>query len=102
MKIDDALKVKSGLTSSSSEKSAKTESQPIKVETSTEDKVTLSARSSELQSLGANAMSGEAFDVKKVEEIKAAILDGQFTIDSNKVADGLINTVKDLIATQKK
>ena len=102
MKIDDTLKVKSGLTSSSSEKSAKTESQPIKVEKTSEDKVTLSARSSELQSLGASAATGEAFDVKKVEEIKAAILDGQFTIDSNKVADGLINTVKDLLATQKK
>lgn len=103
MKIDDALKVKSGLSAANADsKATKAAEQEVKVEKTSEDKVTLSPRSSELQSLSASVAMGEAFDVKKVEEIKAAILDGQFTIDSNKVADGLINSVKDMLSTQKK
>lgn len=103
MKIDDSLKVKSGLASASTEtKANKGSGQAVAVEKSSEDKVTISSRSSELQSLSASVALGEAFDVKKVEEIKAAILDGQFTIDSNKVADGLINSVKDMLNAQKK
>ncbi|MDR0933932.1 MAG: flagellar biosynthesis anti-sigma factor FlgM [Burkholderiaceae bacterium] len=39
----------------------------------------------------------EAFDVQKVDEIKAAIAGGQFHIDTGKVADGLIKTASELI-----
>ena len=38
-----------------------------------------------------------SFDVKKVEEIKAAIASGQFQIDAEKVADGLIKSVSEFI-----
>ena len=42
-----------------------------------------------------------AYDAEKVEAIKSAIANGQFKVDSEKVADGLINSVKDLLSTQK-
>lgn len=61
------------------------------------DSVTLSATSVQLQSLE----SSEVFDTQKVEEIKAAIARGDFSVDTAKVADGLLQTVKDLIQPNK-
>ncbi len=37
------------------------------------------------------------FDAGKVEQIKSAIASGQFQVDSSKVADGLLQSVKDLL-----
>jgi negative regulator of flagellin synthesis FlgM len=65
------------------------------------DSVTLSSASVQLQSIGASSASGEVFDANKVEEIKSAIARGEFTVDTGKVADGLLQTVKDLIQPNK-
>lgn len=54
--------------------------------------------SSQLQALA----GGEGvFDTQKVAEIKAAIAEGRFQVDPEKVADGLLDSVKDLIHTRK-
>lgn len=55
--------------------------------------------SSQLQSL--EGKSG-VFDTKKVEKIKLAIAGGQFQVNSEKVADGLLETVKDLLHSRKR
>src|SRR3569833_4592982 len=47
------------------------------------------------------AGSGAVFDTAKVQEIKAAIAEGTFKVNPERVADGLIDTVKDLINTRK-
>jgi negative regulator of flagellin synthesis FlgM len=54
--------------------------------------------SSQVQALA----GGDAvFDAQKVSEIKAAIAEGRFQVDPEKVAAGLLETVKDLIHTRK-
>jgi negative regulator of flagellin synthesis FlgM len=61
------------------------------------DNVRLSSQAKALASTSA----GGVFDTKKVEEIKAAIASGQFQVDSAKIADGLIDSVRDMIQKRK-
>jgi negative regulator of flagellin synthesis FlgM len=56
--------------------------------------------SSQLQGLEGQVASSSVFDANKVEEIKAAIAGGQFQVNPEKVASGLINSVADLLKTQ--
>jgi negative regulator of flagellin synthesis FlgM len=56
--------------------------------------------SSQLQGLEGQVASSSVFDANKVEEIKAAIAGGQFQVDPEKVASGLISNVTDLLQTQ--
>lgn len=60
------------------------------------DSVTLSSTSVQLQS-----DSSEVYDTQKVEEIKAAIARGDFSVDTGKVADGLMQSVKDLLQAKQ-
>ncbi len=66
--------------------------------------VSTSALSSEMRALqAALAQTGSAdIDVAKVSAIKQAIADGTLTIDSSKIADGIIQTARDLLSTQSK
>jgi len=63
---------------------------------SQDESVTLSSASVQLQSIQSDLSTKEVFDADKVEAIKAAISNGEFTVNAEKVADGLIDTVKDL------
>ena len=53
------------------------------------------------QALAAGS-TNQVFDSKKVERIKAANADGQFQVNSEKVADGLLETVRDLLHSRKR
>jgi negative regulator of flagellin synthesis FlgM len=111
MKINDTIKNTAGLgvdkTAAEKASAAKLESVAAsKVEKpqgdakSTEN-VTLSPLSAQLKALEAKVAVSNVFDTEKVDAIKSAIVGGQFKVDSEKVADGLIATVKDLLTTQK-
>lgn len=65
-----------------------------------DDSVTLSPLAQQLQSLQAKAGTDSVFDAEKVDEIKAAIMRGDFKIDTEKVADGLIQSVKDILGNK--
>jgi len=70
-------------------------------DTKSTNNVTLSPLSAQLKALEAKVAVSNVFDIEKVDAIKLAIAGGQFKVDSEKVADGLIATVKDLLTTQK-
>lgn len=45
---------------------------------------------------------GKLIDVAKVQEIKQAIAEGRFKINSEVVADRLVESVRDLISTRRR
>lgn len=56
-----------------------------------------SPMSAQLQSLQGSMATSEVFDAGKVDAIKTAIADGKFKVNAEKVADGLLATVKNLL-----
>jgi len=102
VKIDDSLKKAAGLgvgtatqarPGKGAEKAGAASTTPAGSDT-----VTLSSK---LESLSQQAGGSAVFDAKKVEEIKAAIAEGRFQVDPEKVANGLLDTVSDLIRNRK-
>ncbi len=107
MNINDSIKSKVGVgvdktllekTTSNAAKATK-EKSGVAGQTAGEN-VTLSSFSAQIKSIENEATAG-VFDSDKVDAIKAAISSGQFKVDSEKVADGLIQTVKDLLTSKK-
>ena len=103
MKIDDALKKAVTLnTDKVDSNKARTESKtPVAGGQKSGESVTLSPLASQLQSIAAAGANENVYDAEKVNAIKSAISSGQFRVDSEKVADGLINTVKDLLSAPR-
>ncbi len=64
--------------------------------TGSDAQVELSPLSSRLQEIGAAA--GPAVDAKRVAEIKQAISAGRFKIDPERIADGLLSSVRQMLA----
>jgi negative regulator of flagellin synthesis FlgM len=103
VKINDTLKGTPGLpTANTPATGAKSTDKAATTTTtsSTSDSVRLSAQGQALASSVGN--SNAVFDTKKVERIKLAIADGQFQVNSEKVADGLLETVRDLLHSRKR
>jgi len=63
--------------------------------------VKLSSLSSQLQMIEKSFADTPVVDAARVAELKQAISDGHFKVNSDKVADKLIDTVKDLIRAHK-
>jgi negative regulator of flagellin synthesis FlgM len=102
VKINDTLKSNSGLqpagtqagTAKGADKAAPTAA-PART-----DSVSLSSQGQAMaKAIGG---TGATFDGKKVERLKMAIADGQFKVNSEKVADGLLETVRDLLHSRKR
>lgn len=110
MKINDSVKgsLNLGLDKASTEKvvasklesSAGNKTDKTQVDSSVAGNVTLSARSVQLKSLEAKVATSKVFDTDKVDAIKSAIASGQFKVDSEKVANGLLETVRDLLTAR--
>lgn len=102
MKINDTRKSNAGVpaatTPATSAKSADTAAAATTSPATTET-VRLSSQG---QAMAAAGSTNGVFDTKKVERIKAAIADGQFQVNSEKVADGLLDTVRDLLHSRQR
>jgi negative regulator of flagellin synthesis FlgM len=100
VKIDDSLKKTAGLSVGTTQtrpgKGAEKASTVGKAPAES-DSVHLSSKLQSLTQAGGNGV----FDAGKVEEIKSAIANGTFKVDPEKVANGLLDTVNDLIHTRK-
>ena len=69
---------------------------------SVENSVHLGSASAQLRGLEKSVANSPVVDSKKVDAIKQAITEGRFQINSEVVADGLINSVKELISANSK
>lgn len=54
--------------------------------------------SPQAQTLASQVSASGSFDAKKVEAIKTAISNGSFKVDPEKIATGLIDSVRDIIS----
>jgi negative regulator of flagellin synthesis FlgM len=64
------------------------------------EEVELSSLSSGMKQAEEAIANTPVVDQARVDEIKQAITDGRFQVDANKVADGLIDSVRQLLAAQ--
>lgn len=100
MRIDQAMlnvpgvKVNTGSTKSTKSSNGVDGSGDV---SSSSDEVQISQ---DAKSISSSASTTGAFDAKKVADIKTAISEGRFQVNSEMVADGLIATVKDLIQSR--
>jgi len=63
--------------------------------------VHLGTTTAQLRSIEGSIANTPVVDAKKIAEIKQAITDGRFQVNSEMVADRLINTVKELITASQ-
>ena len=95
MKIENSIKTAPVSTDISAAKSGqKTEIAAQSLSSVPRDNVQLS---SQLQDIEKNLSNGEVFDSARVEEIKQAISEGRFVVNTEKVADRLLESVRDLL-----
>jgi negative regulator of flagellin synthesis FlgM len=101
VKINDTLKGTPGLPSSSpaSANNARSAEKAATTPVAT-DSVRLSSQGQAMAASGAGSTG--VFDTQKVDRIKEAIASGKFQVNSEKVADGLLETVKDLLHSRKR
>lgn len=66
-----------------------------------QDSVHLSDISSQLQSLEASVNAAPGFDAAKVENLKQALNEGRFQINSGRIANNLVASTLDLLPQQK-
>jgi negative regulator of flagellin synthesis FlgM len=102
VKINDTVKSNPGLqpTNTQAGNARAADKAAATVTPATTDSVRLSSQGQAMASAVGGA--GATFDTKKVERIKMAIADGQFKVNSEKVADGLLETVRDLLHSRKR
>lgn len=76
----------------------KSASQPGKPTVPAGDQVALSSLSARLQEAGAAMADTPVVDAARVAEIKQAISEGRFQVNPERVADGLLESVRQMLS----
>lgn len=98
MKIDNSVSSVGGVpTGESRQRPDKSSAQPAKPSGEQVELSSLAARMQEVEAALANV---PVADSGRIAEIKQAMAEGRFQVDASKVADGLIESVKQMIASQ--
>ncbi|MFN3985961.1 MAG: flagellar biosynthesis anti-sigma factor FlgM [Rhodocyclaceae bacterium] len=98
MKIEGSTKMVSGLLSG--ENRAKPQPDAKQAEGQAGAKVEISSLSASLGRAEAAMAATPTVDRARVEELKLAIAEGRFKVDASKVADGLIDSVKEMLGSE--
>ncbi|MEW5889709.1 MAG: flagellar biosynthesis anti-sigma factor FlgM [Pseudomonadota bacterium] len=100
MKIDNSLGPVGGLPSGDN-KARQARSAPAAPAASpSSSEVELSSVASKLQEVERALANAPVIDAARVAEIKQAITEGRFKVDAGKVADGLIENIKQMLEAQ--
>ena len=99
MKIDNSVKSVGGVVSGASKPASK--SGIAKRPAAPESDVALSPLSARLQQIEGTLAGTTAVNSVRVAEIRQAIAQGNFKIDPSKIADGLIDSVRQMLLAQK-
>jgi negative regulator of flagellin synthesis FlgM len=100
VKIDNSVKSASGLPSSDGRTRGAKDSPKTQSSSGGSDKVDISSMSTRMKQMEETIASTPVVDKAKVDEIKQAISNGQFKVDTGKVADGLIQSVRQMLGAQ--
>jgi len=97
VKIDSSARSVGGLLGGSS-KPAKAAPRPT---TSSGDQVDISPLSARLQEIGTEMASAPPADASRIAEIKQAIAEGRFQVKPERVADGLLESVRQMLVSAR-
>jgi negative regulator of flagellin synthesis FlgM len=99
MKIDPSLKTIAPTAVAEERNRAQKQAEQPKAQSGAS--VKLSPLSSQLREIEAGLDKGQAVDSKRVAEIKKAIDEGRFEVNSSAVADRLLENTRDFLRTHK-
>jgi negative regulator of flagellin synthesis FlgM len=99
VKIEGTSNAQKGLVSRAGKGAAKTEAGSGA--TATPAQVELSPLSTRIQEIESGITSTPAMNSVRVAEIRQAIAQGNFKIDASKIADGLIDSVRQMLAAKQ-
>ena len=102
MKIDGNLRsLQSGSVSEGQSRTGKAGASATQSGSSSSPRVELSPLGAQLAGIEASLANVPVVDSQRVEEIKQAISDGRFRVNPDVIADRLLETVRELIQSQR-
>ncbi len=96
MKIDSRGSIASSIQTTSPQSRASSAARPA----ASGEKVQISAFSANLQKAEARMADTPVVDKNRVEEIRQAISEGRFKVDASRIADSLIDSVRQMLVSQ--